>query len=346
MQIQDRPIGPGHPTYVIAELSANHANDFDHACNVIRAMKESGADAVKVQTYTADTMTIPSRKPHFLVGGGTLWDGRTLHDLYQEASTPWEWQPKLQALAHSLGMHFFSTPFDPTSVTFLEAMNVPVHKIASFEIVDIPLLKCVAATGKPVIVSTGMSTLEEIDEAVRTLKEHGSGPIALLKCTSAYPATADEMHLATIADMRARFACPIGLSDHTPGHVVAVAAVAMGACLVEKHFTLSRSIPGPDSSFSMEPAEFRTMVDAIRIVEKAVGSVSYKVCASEEKSLVFRKSLFVVQDVREGEVIDATHVRAIRPGYGLHTRHLDEVIGQRAKRDIEAGTPFEWSMIR
>jgi len=345
MKIGNREIGPGKPCYVVAELSANHGQNFDQAVALVRAMHESGADAVKVQTYTADSLTIDSRQPPFVVGGGTLWDGRTLHDLYREAAMPWDWQPKLQKITLDLGMDFFSTPFDDAAVAFLEDMGVPCHKVASFELIDLPLLRRVAATGKPVIMSTGMATLEEIDEALGTLRAAGSGPVALLKCTSAYPAPVEDMHLRTIPDMARRFGVPVGLSDHTPGHTAAVVAVALGACIVEKHFTLSRSMPGPDSAFSMEPAEFRAMVDAIRQAELALGTVNYRVSAREAASRALRRSLFVVADVRAGEVLTPENVRCIRPGHGLHPRHLGEVLGRRAARDIPAGTPLDWELL-
>jgi pseudaminic acid synthase len=344
-KIGNRPVGPGHPTYIIAELSANHGQDFDLTVRIIHAMKESGADAVKVQTYTADTMTIASDKPPFLIGGGTLWDGRTLHDLYQEAYMPWDWQPKLKKISNDLGMDFFSTPFDASAVDFLEAMDVPVHKIASFELVDLPLLRKIAATQKPIIMSTGMSTLDEISEALDTLRLAGSGPVVLLKCTSAYPATADEMDLRTIHDMAARFQTHVGLSDHTLGRTVAVAAVALGACVVEKHFTLSRATPGPDSTFSMEPQEFREMVDAIRITEKALGRVNYEVSEKEQKSRVFRRSLFAVADIAAGEAFTAENVRVIRPAHGLHPRHLEQVLSAKARTQIERGTPLSWDLV-
>lgn len=345
MRIANRDIGPGHPCYIVAELSANHGQDFDQAVALVRAMHEAGADAVKVQTYTADSLTINSRLEPFVVGGGTLWDGRTLYELYQEASMPWEWQPRLQKLAHELGLDFFSTPFDEAAVTFLEDMDVPAHKIASFELVDLPLLRQVAATGKPIIMSTGMATLEEIDEALETLRAARSGPVALLKCTSAYPAPVSEMHLRTIPDMAKRFGVPIGLSDHTPGHTAAVVAVALGACIVEKHFTLSRAQPGPDSAFSMEPHEFRALVDAIRDAEQALGKINYIPSAKEAASRALRRSLFVVKDVRAGERFTTDNVRCIRPGHGLHSRHLDEVLGATAARNVAAGTPVDWSLL-
>lgn len=345
IKIGNRPVGPGHPTYIIAELSANHGQDFDLTVRTIQAMKESGADAVKVQTYTADTMTIASEKPPFIIEGGTLWDGRTLHDLYQEAYMPWEWQPKLKQIANDLGMDFFSSPFDTTAVDFLEAMNVPMHKVASFELVDIPLLQKIAATRKPVIMSIGMATLEEVEEAVKTLREAGSGPLIMLKCTSAYPADPAEMNLRTMRDMAERFSVPIGLSDHTLGHTVPVAAVALGACVVEKHFVLSRTQPGPDSSFSMEPQDFRAMVDAIRIVEKAMGRVSYEPSAKDHKMRAFRRSLFVAADMKAGEVFTEKNLRSVRPANGLHTRHLSSLIGKKAAADLQLGTPLKWEHV-
>lgn len=343
--IGQRSIGPGHPCYVIAEMSANHGNDYDLTVRTIHAMKESGADAVKVQTYTADTITLNCERDPFIVRGGTLWDGRTLHELYQEGCMPWEWQPKLKQIANDLGMDFFSSPFDTTAVDFLEAMNVPMHKVASFELVDIPLLQKIAATRKPVIMSIGMATLEEVEEAVKTLREAGSGPLIMLKCTSAYPADPAEMNLRTMHDMAERFGVPIGLSDHTMGHTVPVAAVAMGACVVEKHFVLSRTQPGPDSSFSMEPQDFRAMVDAIRIVEKALGRVSYEPSAKDHKMRAFRRSLFVAADMKTGEVFTEKNLRSVRPANGLHTRHLSGLIGKKAAADLQLGTPLKWEHV-
>ncbi|HYF33694.1 MAG TPA: pseudaminic acid synthase, partial [Prosthecobacter sp.] len=281
----------------------------------------------------------------FVVRGGTLWDGRTLHELYQEACMPWEWQPRLQKIAHDLGMDFFSSPFDATAVDFLEEMDVPAHKVASFEMIDIPLLQKIAATGKPIIMSTGMATLEEIEEALATLRAANSGPVALLKCTSAYPADPAEMNLKTIPEMERRFGVPVGLSDHTMGHTVAVAAVALGAVVVEKHFILSRSQPGPDSSFSMEPQEFREMVDMIRITEKAIGRATFDVSGRDAKSRAFRRSLFIAEDVKKGDIFNEANVRCVRPANGLHPRHLTEVLGRRAATDLIMGTPLEWDHI-
>ncbi len=341
-----RRIGPGQPTYLIAELSANHGQSFETAVRLVRAAKDAGADAVKLQTYTADTLTIRSDRPEFRVGGGTLWDGRTLHDLYGEAYTPWEWQPKLKALADELGLDLFSTPFDPSAVDFLERMNVPAYKVASFEVIDLPLVETVARTGKPMIISTGMATLEEIDEAVAAARRAGADGIALLKCTSAYPAAPEEMNLRTIPHLAETFDVPAGLSDHTLGIAVPVAAVALGACVIEKHFTLSRAEPGPDSAFSLEPHEFKAMADAVRVAEKAVGTVHYGLSGKDESSRAFRRSLFVVADVKADEPLTAENVRSIRPGHGLPPKFLPEVLGRRAARNLERGTPLSWKDVR
>jgi pseudaminic acid synthase len=339
--INGREYGMGYPCYVVAEMSANHRQNFDEAVKIIHAIKDAGANAVKVQTYTPDTITIASDSGYFRVNGGTLWDGKTLHGLYQEAYMPWEWHPKLKVVADDLGLDFFSTPFDD----ILETMGVPAHKVASFENVDLPLLRKIARTGKPIIMSTGMATLAELDEAVRTIRDAGGEQLALLKCTSAYPAPPEEMNLRTIPHLHHAFAVPVGLSDHTLGIAVPVAAVALGACIIEKHFSLSRARPGPDSAFSLEPAEFRAMVEAVRVAERALGSVHYGVGEQESHSRVFRRSLFVVQDMKAGDVFTAETVRSIRPGHGLHTRHLDQVIGRRAIRDIRRGTPISWELL-
>ncbi|MFH0909123.1 MAG: pseudaminic acid synthase [bacterium] len=339
-EIGGRIIGPGHPVYIIAEMSANHGHNFDEAVRLIHAMKASGADAVKLQTYTPDTLTIDCDKPDFQIGKGTIWEGRNLYELYGEAFTPWDWQPELKELAESLGLACFSTPFDDTAVDFLERMDVPAHKIASFELVDTALLRKVAHTGKPVIMSTGMATSEEIAEAVSTLRESGCAELALLKCTSAYPAPPEEMNLRTIPDLAQRYGVPVGLSDHTLGIAAAVTAVALGACIVEKHFILSRSVPGPDSAFSLEPHEFRALVDAVRDAEKALGKVSYEITERETASRVFRRSLYVVQAMKAGAPFTPATVRSIRPGHGLPPKYLDQVMGRRAARDIEAGTPL------
>lgn len=344
-QIASRSIGPRKPIYIVAEMSGNHGQSFQQASEIVRAAREAGADAIKLQTYTADTLTIPSRKPCFVIGEGTLWSGRTLHDLYSEAYTPWEWQPKLMALANKLGMDCFSTPFDDSSVDFLEQMQVPAYKIASFELVDDGLLKRVARTGKPVIMSTGMATLDDIDHAVQTLRDGGCTQLTLLKCTSAYPCPPEEVHLRAIPDLATRFEVPVGLSDHTLGIAVPVAAIGLGACLIEKHFTISRSVPGPDAAFSLEPHEFRAMVDAVRTAQKALGEVLYGAGPREAKSRAFRRSLFVVSDVRKGEPFTRENLRSIRPGYGLPPRYFDEVLGCRATSDVESGTPLTWELV-
>jgi pseudaminic acid synthase len=346
MKVGKRGIGPGYPVYIVAELSANHSQDFDQAVKIVHTAKAAGADAVKLQTYTADTITIACDREEFRVGGGTLWDGRNLHDLYGEAYTPWDWQPKLKRVANDLGMELFSSPFDATAVDFLEEMHVPVYKVASFELVDLPLIQKMASTGKPLIISTGMATLEEISEAVQAARAAGSTQIALLKCTSAYPASPDDMNLRTIPELERKFAVPVGLSDHTMGIAVPVAAVALGACIIEKHLTLSRSHHGPDSAFSLEPQEFKAMVDAVRTSERALGKVHFGVATHEVNSLTFRRSLFVVQDLRQGESFSTENVHSIRPGHGLHTRHLPEVLGRHAARDIERGTPLSWDLVQ
>ena len=344
IEINHRRIGSGEPVYIVAEMSANHNQDYDQAVRIIHAAKAAGADAVKLQTYTPDTLTIDCDNEYFTIKG-TIWEGRKLFDLYGEAYTPWEWQPKLKKIADEIGIDLFSTPFDATAVDFLEDMGVPCYKIASFELIDLPLIRKVASTGKPVIMSTGMATLSEIDEAVRAAREAGCKELALLKCTSAYPAPPEEMNLRTIPHLTEAFDVVAGLSDHTLDNAVAIAAVALGAWIVEKHFTLSRSVPGPDSKFSLEPDELKALVQAIRTVEKAVGRVHYGVSAREEESRTFRRSLFVVADMKKGDEFTATNVRSIRPGYGLPTRYLGEIIGRRAARDIPRGIPLSWDLV-
>jgi len=344
MKIGTREVGPGNPTYIIAELSANHNHSLEEALRLVRMAKEAGADAIKLQTYTPDTITIDCRNEHFLIKD-TIWQGRNLYELYAQAYTPWEWHPRLFEEAHSLGLDCFSTPFDFTAVEFLETLNPPVYKIASFELVDTPLIKRVAATGKPMIMSTGMATFEEISDAVYAARSAGATEIALLKCNSGYPAPPSEMNLATIPDLAARLDVPVGLSDHTLSLEVPVAAVALGACILEKHLTSSRSVPGPDSQFSLEPAEFKVTVDAIRVVESALGIASYGPTEHEKASRAFRKSLFVVENVKAGEVFTSGNVRSIRPGNGLAPKHYEEVLGKKATQDLERGTPLDWSMI-
>jgi pseudaminic acid synthase len=325
-------------------MSGNHGQDFDQATRIVHAAKEVGADAIKLQTYTPDTITIDCRNEFFQIKG-TIWEGKNLYDLYGEAFTPWDWQPGLKAVANDLGLDCFSTPFDPTAVDFLEAMEVPAHKIASFELVDLALIQKVAQTGKPVIMSTGMASLEEIHEAVDAFRGVGGVQLALLKCTSAYPSPPEEMNLKTIMDLAEKFGVPVGLSDHTLGYTVPAAAVALGACIVEKHFTLSRSIPGPDSAFSLEPPEFKEMVRAVREIESALGRVNYEVSSHEQSSRVFRRSLFVTRDMEPGEVFSSENVRSIRPGNGLAPKHLSNVYGRRSRTRISRGTPLSWELL-
>ena len=342
--IGERSIGKGFETYIVAEMSANHNQDFNHAVKIIEAAKKAGADAIKIQTYTAETITLNCNNDYFRIKG-TIWEGKNLYDLYKEAHTPWEWQPQLKKIANDRGLDFFSSPFDPTAVDFLEEMEVPVYKIASFELVDLPLLRKIARTGKSIIMSTGMATLSEIDEALCAIRGEGNQNIALLKCTSAYPAPPEESNLNTISHLAETFGVPAGLSDHTLGSAVSVAAVTLGACIVEKHFTLSRNDKGPDSSFSMEPDEFKQMVQDIRNVEKALGKVCYELTPKQEESSVYRRSLFVVQDLKTGEILTEENVRSIRPGYGLHTRYFEDILGNKVKKDISKGTPLSWDLI-
>lgn len=345
ISINGRTIGPGHPVYVIAEMSANHGGNFDRAVEIIRAAKAAGADAVKLQTFTPSGHTLDSDRDFFRVGGGTLWDGRTLYDLYTEATMPWAWQPRLLEVATTIGIDLFSAPVDAESVEFLQRMGVPAYKIASFDMVDPDLVRRAAETGKPVILSTGMASLAEIEEAIAAAASGGATQVALLKCTSAYPAPAEEMNLRGIPHLQSVFGLPTGLSDHSVGATTAVAAVALGACIIEKHFTLSRDLPGPDSAFSIEPDEFAEMVRAIRTVEAALGAARYELGEQERASRMLRRSLFVVQDVRAGELLTPDNVRSIRPGHGLHPRHRADTIGRRASRDIAAGTPMSWLLI-
>jgi pseudaminic acid synthase len=344
IMIGRRQVGESLPVYVVAEMSANHNQSFERAVRIVEAAKEAGADAAKLQTYTPDTLTIDCDNEYFRIKG-SVWDGRNLHDLYGEAYTPWEWQPKLKEVADRLGLDLFSSPFDDTAVDFLEEMGVPAYKIASFELVDTSLLRKVASTGKPVIMSTGMATYAEIEEAVQTLREAGCTQLALLKCNSGYPAPPEEMNLRTIPHMAEAFDLPVGLSDHSLGIAVPVVAVALGACIIEKHFTLSRATPGPDSAFSLEPHEFKAMVSAVRVAEKAMGGVRYEATEHEAAGRAFRRSLFVVEDMKAGDVFSEKNVRSIRPGQGLAPKYLSEVLGRRAVRNIARGTPLSWDIV-
>ena len=345
MLINGRPVGDGHPAYIIAEMSANHNQNFDAAVELIHIARDCGVDAIKIQTYTPDTITLDCANEHFQIGKGTVWEGKTLYSLYGEAYTPWEWQPKLKEVANDLGLDLFSTPFDFTAVDFLEDMDVPVHKIASFELVDIPLIKKVAATGKPVIMSTGMGTLSEIDEAVAAFREAGGKDLILLKCTSAYPAPPESMNLRTIANMRETFGVPCGLSDHSLGIEIPIAAVALGACVIEKHFTKSRADGGPDSYFSLEAHELKEMVRAVRNAEKALGKVQYAITEKEQAGRIFRKSIFVSEYIPAGATFTKKNVRCVRPGNGMHTRHYEEILGKKSTEEIKAGTPLGWQHI-
>ena len=331
--------------YIIAEMSGNHNLDYERAVSIIKAAKESGANAIKIQTYTADTITLDCDEPCFQISQGTLWDGKTLHRLYEDAYTPWEWQPELQKVANEIGLDFFSSPFDFSSVDFLEKMNVPAYKIASFEITDIPLIRKVARLGKPVIISTGIATLADIELAVKTCKDEGNNSIVLLKCCSAYPTPYEDINLRTMVNLRDTFDCVVGLSDHTMGDTVAVASVAMGAKVVEKHLTLSRADGGVDSAFSMEPEEFKQMVEHIRIVEKAIGQVTYELTDKQKGEREHARSLFIAKDMKAGETLDSTNMRSVRPANGLHTKYYDELLGKRIKRDVKLGTPLSWDLI-
>ena len=343
--INGRRIGAGEPVYIVAEMSANHAQDYAQAARIVHAAKACGADAVKLQTYTPDSLTIDCDSACFQIGAGSLWAGKTLYGLYGEAATPYAWHTPLQELARELEIDLFSSPFDHASVDFLQALDMPAYKIASFEIVDLPLIRRAARTGKPLIMSTGMASEEEILLALSTAYDAGCREVALLKCASAYPAPPEAMNLRGLGRLAEAFGVPVGLSDHSMGIAVPVAAVALGACIVEKHLTLSRDLPGPDSAFSLEPEEFGQMVEAVRSTEKALGQAQIGRTAHEESSIAFRRSLFVVEDLKAGEPLTAKNVRIIRPGYGLAPRHLDAVLGQPAALDIARGTPLQWDMI-
>ncbi len=344
VRIAGREIASSQPPYIIAELSANHLGSIDRALNLIDLAAKGGADAVKLQTYRADTITIDHDGPEFVLKGG-LWDGRRLYELYDEAHTPWEWHAALFAKGRSCGVTVFSSPFDSTAVEFLEKLNTPAYKIASFEIVDIPLIELCASTGKPLIISTGMASRAEIDEALSAAHKHGSGGVVLLHCTSGYPTPFSESDLRTIPDLARTYNVPIGLSDHTNGIAAPVAAVALGAAVVEKHLTYRRSEGGPDAAFSLEPDEFAAMVLACRNAYEALGSVRQGRRASEEGSAKVRRSLYVVADIQAGEMFTLNNVRSIRPGLGLPPKHLREVLGRRARHAVKRGTPLSWDCV-
>lgn len=331
-------------TYIIAEMSANHAGSIERAKEIIYAAKESGADCIKIQTYTPDTITIDCDNEYFRINKG-LWDGENLYKLYGKAYTPWEWQAELKREAEKIGIDFLSTPFDNTAVDFLEGIGLECYKIASFELVHIPLIKYIASKGKPIIMSTGMGSINEIQDAVNAVKECGNDKLCLLRCASAYPAVSDSMNLKTMVDMGERFGVPVGLSDHSMGCIGAVAAVAMGASVIEKHFCISRTIENPDSAFSMEPFEFKEMVDNIRIVEKAKGIINYGPTKEEEGNMAFRRSIFVVEDIKEGEDLTTKNIKIIRPSMGMEPKYYEDVLGKRAKKDLTKGTPLTKDVI-
>lgn len=331
--------------FIIAELSANHNGSLETALETIRAAKRTGADAIKLQTYTADTITLNSKKPDFMIEHGTIWDGQNLHDLYDQAHTPWEWHKALFEEAEKQGLYCFSSPFDPTAVDLLEDLNCPAYKVASAEITDIPLIEYIASKGKPIILSTGMANEEDIELALNAVRKVGNQQIGLLKCTSSYPAPIEEANLIMIQDLAVRFNVTPGLSDHTLGIVAPVVSVAMGARIIEKHFILNHSIGGPDASFSLDEAEFTTMVEAVREAEKSLGDISYSLTEKQKIGRNFSRSLYVIQDIKKGEVITEENVRSIRPGFGMHPKYLNDVIGKVALRDCEKGDRFELSII-
>lgn len=331
--------------FIIAELSANHNQDLDIAIDTIKAAKRAGADAIKIQTYTADTITLDCDNKYFKIKQGTIWDGKTLHQLYQEAYTPWVWHAELFKVAAEEGLICFSSPFDLTAVDFLEQFNPPAYKIASFEINDIPLIEYVASKGKPIIISTGIAELADIELAVNTCLKAGNKKIILLKCTSSYPAPIEEANLLTIPNMKETFHVEVGLSDHSMGVTVPIVAVSLGAKVIEKHFILDRNVGGPDASFSLNPDEFASMVYSVREAEKAIGDITYKLSDKTKSSRNFSRSLFVVENIQKGELFTEKNVRSVRPGYGLHTKHYKEIIGKTAQKNIQRGTPLSWDLI-
>ncbi|MSO74226.1 MAG: pseudaminic acid synthase [Alphaproteobacteria bacterium] len=344
VSLAGRAIGPEAPPFVVAELSANHNGTLDHAIAIMRAAKAAGVDAIKLQTYTADTITIDHDGPGFRIEHG-LWRGRKLYELYQEAHTPWNWHDALFAEGRALGLPVFSTPFDASAMAFLERFDPPAYKIASFELVDLGLIRAVARTGRPLILSTGMANFAEIEETVMAARGAGAKQIVLLHCTSGYPTPPDEANLRTIPHLAQKFGVPVGLSDHTLGIGVALAAVALGACLIEKHLTLRRADGGPDAAFSLEPDELKSLVDNARLAHAALGRITYERRASEAGNAAFRRSLYIVCDMKAGEALTPETLRSIRPGHGLPPRHYEELLGRRVTRDIKRGTPMAWDLI-
>lgn len=345
VRLGDRLVGPGHPPLVVAELSGNHNGDLGRALEIVDAVAAAGAEAIKIQTYTADSLTIDADTEWFHVGGGTLWDGATLYELYSQASTPWEWTAEIFERAARHGLLAFSTPFDLEAIDFLEQFDPPAHKVASFELIDHELLAAIGATGRPVLLSTGMATAEEVDEAVSVLGASGCTEAVVLWCNSAYPASVEEMNLRTITDLARRTGAVVGLSDHSPSSDAAMLAVALGACVVEKHVTLRRSDGGPDSDFSLEPEELAELVTRLRSAEACLGSIAYGPSESEQKSLVFRRSLFFVEELAAGQAVTESAVRSIRPGYGLAPKFRRDVVGRRLKRAVVRGTPVSWDLL-
>ena len=347
MKIADREIGPDFPPFIIAEMSGNHNSSLDRAMEIVEVAARSGAHAIKLQTYTADTMTIDVRRDEFLISDpNSLWAGRNLYDLYREAQTPWDWHKPLFQRARELGMIPLSTPFDDTAVDFLETLGAPCYKVASFENTDLALIHKVAATGKPLIISTGMASIAELDASVRAARAAGARDIILLKCTSAYPATAKFANLATLPHMRQLFACEVGLSDHTMGIGVSIASVVLGATVIEKHFTLCREDGGVDAAFSLEPHEMASLVAESRCAWEAVGTIKYGASADDEKSMIFRRSLYIVEDVKAGDVLTAQNVRAIRPGLGLPPSEMRRILGHKIICDAKRGTALRWELVR
>lgn len=343
--IADRQIGGGAPCFIIAELSANHAGQKEVALETVRAAKRAGADAIKLQTYRADTITLDTSSEDFIIRQGTVWDGRKLFDLYEEAFLPWEWHQEIFDLAKKEGLICFSSPFDPTALDLLESLNAPAYKIASFEITDIPLIRLTASLGKPIIISTGIASKEDIDLAVATCLETGNQDIALLKCTSSYPAPVNEANLLMIPELAERYNVVTGLSDHTMGSVVPIVSVSLGGSIIEKHFILDKSIGGPDASFSLDVAEFTEMVEQVRAAESSLGNVNYDLTEKATRSREFSRSLYIAEDVKAGEAITKSNVRSVRPGFGLHPKHLEEIIGKTFAKDCEKGTRMDWPLI-
>lgn len=345
MNIDNIKLNEYNRCFIIAELSANHGNDINIAKRTIKAAKESGADAIKIQTYTPDTMTIDCDNEYFKINQGTIWDGRYLYDLYKEAYTPWEWQMELKEYANNIGLVFFSTPFDKSAVDFLETMNVPAYKIASFEITDIPLIEYIASKQRPVIISTGIATIDDIQEAVNACRRMNNNNIVLLKCTSSYPAKLEDSNLKTIADLKEKFNVIVGLSDHSIDIEVSLAAIALGAKVIEKHFILDRDIGGPDSLFSLEPNQFREMVEGVRKIEKAIGKVDYELDEKKIKNRELSRSLFIVEDMEVGDRFTSDNIKSIRPGFGLHPKYYNQIIGKTVNCKVKRGTPLSFDLI-